>query len=175
MSEVPGLGPNTGPGRAIGSLNQNLPEWRDFRFRLRPPPALIVFTRTNLALPHVLAAARSVRGPLPVHSVWGQTASDGHRSEATTHNGVRPHYRPVPTISSIPGPVLWTTSVSACSSEPSPNPSSLATWLLLSGANFERLELPGDTGFSHEIGVRRVGDDDAKKPAREPERELDVN
>ena len=49
------------------------------------PNLIIDLTATllaNLALPHVLAAARSVRGPLPVDSVWGQTASDRYRSEA---------------------------------------------------------------------------------------------
>ena len=63
-----------------------------FSFQAATAPGLIVFcTRANLAIPHVLAAARSVRGPLPVDSVWGQTASNRYRSEVTTHNGVRPY------------------------------------------------------------------------------------
>ena len=48
---------------------------------LRPPPALIVLHTSNLALPQIFAAARSVRDPLPDDSVWGQTASDRYRSE----------------------------------------------------------------------------------------------
>ena len=68
-----------------------------FQAATAPGPDRFLHT-SNLALPHVLAAARSVRGPLPVDSVWGQTASNRYRSEATTnakrvrllHSGLTP-------------------------------------------------------------------------------------
>ena len=66
-----------------------------FSFQAATAPGLIVLHTSNLALPHVLAAARSVRGPLPVDSVWGQTASDRYRSEEIKrvrllHSGLTP-------------------------------------------------------------------------------------